>query len=263
MGPTRIAALPSTSAHTHRCSFTKRTSQDALIPTMGNPSTIPVLQMVITLLALSECLPISTGGRTPAAHRQYPHSNVLPSLLADKHTKAVIQNMEKLWIEKFQKSDYFKQLPDTLQEDVKEFLNSRTRNILGGDQSWNTQEHVLRKPLPSSSIGNMKSVIDSTKSSGIKTIVGKQSSPGDMSKLDKSKSDNVTVVMVSGKTDHRSKRSYGRMRHFNNRISPYLSNGPIDITYTHVVPCVYADRYYCLNGGTCVFVGALDLKTCR
>lgn len=37
----------------------------------------------------------------------------------------------------------------------------------------------------------------------------------------------------------------------------------VSITYGHVVPCEYKDRFYCMNGGTCVFVGALDIKTCR
>ncbi|CAL1542165.1 unnamed protein product [Lymnaea stagnalis] len=37
----------------------------------------------------------------------------------------------------------------------------------------------------------------------------------------------------------------------------------LSITYGHVMPCEYQDRYYCMNGGTCVFVGALKLKTCR
>ena len=31
----------------------------------------------------------------------------------------------------------------------------------------------------------------------------------------------------------------------------------------HTSPCNWADRYYCLNRGTCVFVHALEIKTCR
>ncbi|BFZ11675.1 hypothetical protein BsWGS_14713 [Bradybaena similaris] len=37
----------------------------------------------------------------------------------------------------------------------------------------------------------------------------------------------------------------------------------LSITYGHVMPCEYKDRFYCMNAGTCVFVGALDIKTCR
>ncbi|XP_033736249.1 uncharacterized protein LOC117324480 isoform X2 [Pecten maximus] len=32
---------------------------------------------------------------------------------------------------------------------------------------------------------------------------------------------------------------------------------------SHVIPCSYSDRHYCLNAGTCVLVAALDIKTCR
>ncbi|KAK3599644.1 hypothetical protein CHS0354_029105 [Potamilus streckersoni] len=31
----------------------------------------------------------------------------------------------------------------------------------------------------------------------------------------------------------------------------------------HTSPCNAEDRHYCLNEGTCVFVGALEIKTCR
>lgn len=32
---------------------------------------------------------------------------------------------------------------------------------------------------------------------------------------------------------------------------------------SHVIPCSFSDRHYCLNAGTCVLVAALDIKTCR
>lgn len=31
----------------------------------------------------------------------------------------------------------------------------------------------------------------------------------------------------------------------------------------HTTPCDNADRHYCMNGGTCLYVPALQLKTCR
>uniref|UniRef100_A0A0B7BBJ4 EGF-like domain-containing protein n=1 Tax=Arion vulgaris TaxID=1028688 RepID=A0A0B7BBJ4_9EUPU len=37
----------------------------------------------------------------------------------------------------------------------------------------------------------------------------------------------------------------------------------VSITYGHVMPCEHKDRFYCMNGGTCVYVGALDIRTCR
>ncbi|XP_046575611.1 uncharacterized protein LOC124283664 [Haliotis rubra] len=259
MAPSHTNALPATTQHGyHRYSFTKRTSQDALIPTMGCTFFLPLLQLIVTLLALSECLPIPTGGTTPGITSQYPATNALPVPITADATRAVIQSMEKLWIQRFENSDYFKQLPKGLQEDVKEFLNSRTRNILQGDQSLTSQENNLRKNIPRPHGGDSLSVTDSLKSNEI-TLEAKRNG---QDSLDKSKSNNVTVVVGPTRPGHRSRRSYGRS-YLDNRISPYLSGGPIDITYTHVVPCVYADRYYCLNGGTCVFVGALDLKTCR
>lgn len=260
MAPSHTNALPARTQHGYRYSFTKRTSQDAPIPTMGSTFTLQLLQLIITLLALSECLPIPTGGTTPGITSQYPVTNALPVPFTADATRAVIQSMEKLWIQRFENSDYFKQLPKGLQEDVKDFLNSRTRNILEGDQSLNSQENNLRNNIPSPRGGDSISVSDSLKSKEI-TLEAKDPGPESPS-LDKSKSSNITVVVEPTRAGHRSKRSYGRS-YLDNRISPYLSGGPIDITYTHVVPCVYADRYYCLNGGTCVFVGALDLKTCR
>nr|KAG5692498.1 hypothetical protein BaRGS_018703 [Batillaria attramentaria] len=57
----------------------------------------------------------------------------------------------------------------------------------------------------------------------------------------------------------RSYRSYG----MNSRIRTQMLAHRLSISYRHVQPCDYADRFYCMNGGTCVFVGALDIKTCR
>ncbi|XP_059174182.1 uncharacterized protein LOC131954481 [Physella acuta] len=35
------------------------------------------------------------------------------------------------------------------------------------------------------------------------------------------------------------------------------------ISFGHVSPCELKDRHFCMHGGTCVFVAALDIKTCR
>ena len=64
----------------------------------------------------------------------------------------------------------------------------------------------------------------------------------------------------------RPKRSYSRRRMsygMNGRIRAQMLAHRLSISYRHVQPCSYKDRYYCMNGGTCVFVGALDIKTCR
>ncbi|KAL8623871.1 hypothetical protein ACOMHN_002199 [Nucella lapillus] len=57
----------------------------------------------------------------------------------------------------------------------------------------------------------------------------------------------------------RRRISYG----MNSRIRAQMLAHRLSISYRHVQPCSYKDRYYCMNGGTCVFVGALDIKTCR
>lgn len=62
---------------------------------------------------------------------------------------------------------------------------------------------------------------------------------------------------------HRHKRfsDWGDMH---NKITPNMSPDVLNPFHnTHLVPCSHADRYFCLNGGICVLVKALDIKTCR
>ena len=73
--------------------------------------------------------------------------------------------------------------------------------------------------------------------------------------------DDLRGVLLS-----RPKRSFSRRRMsygMNGRIRAQMLAHRLSISYRHVQPCSYKDRYYCMNGGTCVFVGALDIKTCR
>lgn len=63
--------------------------------------------------------------------------------------------------------------------------------------------------------------------------------------------------------NRRSIRSLGISYGMNGRIRTHMQAHRLSISYRHVQPCTYADRFYCMNGGTCVFVGALDIKTCR
>ena len=73
--------------------------------------------------------------------------------------------------------------------------------------------------------------------------------------------DDLQGVLLS-----RPKRSFSRRRMgygMNGRIRAQMLAHRLSISYRHVQPCSYKDRYYCMNGGTCVFVGALDIKTCR
>uniref|UniRef100_A0A0B7A7A2 EGF-like domain-containing protein n=1 Tax=Arion vulgaris TaxID=1028688 RepID=A0A0B7A7A2_9EUPU len=69
---------------------------------------------------------------------------------------------------------------------------------------------------------------------------------------------NVSSYLDSSDYLSRTRRSPDRKRKRNGHHFVHLS-----ITYGHVMPCQHKDRFYCMNGGTCVFVGALDIKTCR
>ena len=74
------------------------------------------------------------------------------------------------------------------------------------------------------------------------------------------------AVDLQGVLLSRPKRSFSRRRMsygMNGRIRAQMLAHRLSISYRHVQPCSYKDRYYCMNGGTCVFVGALDIKTCR
>lgn len=49
-----------------------------------------------------------------------------------------------------------------------------------------------------------------------------------------------------------------------NKISPRVHHRRRRPYYnSHLQACAPEDRYYCLNGGTCVFVGVLEVTTCR
>lgn len=69
---------------------------------------------------------------------------------------------------------------------------------------------------------------------------------------------NVSSYLDSSAYLSRTRRSPSRSRKRNGPQYVHLS-----ITYGHVMPCEHKDRFYCMSGGTCVFVGALDIKTCR
>ncbi|XP_045171507.1 uncharacterized protein LOC123533740 [Mercenaria mercenaria] len=63
-------------------------------------------------------------------------------------------------------------------------------------------------------------------------------------------------------------RNFRRRRSFFSDLGIGLEsafeNDETDVVFgAHTSPCDYADRHYCLNGGTCVFLGALEMKTCR
>lgn len=58
---------------------------------------------------------------------------------------------------------------------------------------------------------------------------------------------------------HRQKRSF-----FGFDLEKAFEGDTSDVIFgAHTSPCDHADRHYCLNGGTCIFLGALEIKTCR
>ena len=61
---------------------------------------------------------------------------------------------------------------------------------------------------------------------------------------------------------HRRRQRMMRMRKFRLRMRQHIRR-QLAITYGHVSPCPWRDRFYCMNGGTCVIIGDLDVKTCR
>lgn len=82
----------------------------------------------------------------------------------------------------------------------------------------------------------------------------------------------VSEILEESTYLSRTRRSYNkqrrgyrrrlRMRRFRMRMRTYIRR-QLAINYGHVSPCGYHDRYYCMNGGTCVIIGDLDIKTCR
>ena len=82
---------------------------------------------------------------------------------------------------------------------------------------------------------------------------------------------NVSRFLDSNAYLSRTRRSSYRSRYLRRRrlysrnSSRYMARlrGMASIHYNHVRPCLRRDRYYCMNRGTCVFVAALDIKTCR
>ena len=70
------------------------------------------------------------------------------------------------------------------------------------------------------------------------------------------------TIHVQGHRKQRHRRSfYFDFDMFN---SDFEDSEETDVIFSaHTSPCNWSDRFYCLNGGTCVFVHALEIKTCR
>ncbi|XP_005090820.1 uncharacterized protein LOC101848794 [Aplysia californica] len=77
---------------------------------------------------------------------------------------------------------------------------------------------------------------------------------------------NVSSILDSSiylsRTKRRSPRRRSRHPAFKARFLQHMRR-QLAINYGHVTPCEYKDRFYCMNGGTCVIIGTLDIKTCR
>ena len=70
------------------------------------------------------------------------------------------------------------------------------------------------------------------------------------------------TIHVPGHRKHRQRRSF--FFDFDLFNTDFEDSEETDVVFSaHTSPCNWADRFYCLNGGTCVFVHALEIKTCR
>jgi hypothetical protein len=67
---------------------------------------------------------------------------------------------------------------------------------------------------------------------------------------------------LPGLRNYRRRRSF--FSDFGFGLESAFENDDTEVVFgAHTSPCDYVDRHYCLNGGTCVFLGALEVKTCR
>ncbi|KAL3873897.1 hypothetical protein ACJMK2_036976 [Sinanodonta woodiana] len=68
-----------------------------------------------------------------------------------------------------------------------------------------------------------------------------------------------TIVVPEHMQHQRHRRSF----FFGFPENGLFEEDPGVVFSAHTSPCKSEDRHYCLNEGTCVFVGALEIKTCR
>ena len=69
-----------------------------------------------------------------------------------------------------------------------------------------------------------------------------------------------TIVVPGHRKQRRRRRSF--YMDFDSFFE-FPEEEPDVVFSAHTSPCDWSDRKYCLNGGTCVFVHALEIKTCR
>ena len=79
----------------------------------------------------------------------------------------------------------------------------------------------------------------------------------------KSKTNTAHDVLRRRQKYQRRRRSFS-LWDYGFSLDEAFEDDTSDVVFgAHTSPCDIADRHYCLNGGTCVFVGALEIKTCR
>lgn len=67
---------------------------------------------------------------------------------------------------------------------------------------------------------------------------------------------------LPGLLNYRRRRSF--LSDFGFQLESAFEGDTSEVVFgAHTSPCDYEDRHYCLNGGTCIFLGALEMKTCR
>ncbi|KAK6182718.1 hypothetical protein SNE40_010339 [Patella caerulea] len=233
---------------------------------MAEVTVIVVFQMLLSLLAICECLPLtipdSSARRAPpgpVVGEDFP-SIQLPKL-ANYYTELLKRNMRDIETQTSESSKNFEddQNSKVTWNDFLTFLNlnlpnikhkrklSQEKRLKQNSEDLNALVASDSRVLPYNSNLNHKSTQSDTQSM--------DSVPSDFTK-------DVPSTNSSGALLHKNPRT---KRSLFNRFPSFMYSPPLelDFTYTHVVACLHSDRYYCLNGGRCVYVGALDIKTCR
>lgn len=167
-----------------------------------------------------------------------------------------VKKMEDIVKRRVYQYDTFLTAVQHLPDDISETMEQA--NLSNENSTWlheredpasigNTQANELLLPEYKLSDENVGSVVEEV----IKAVTARKV-PKDTRFWQK-----LSEYLDSSSYRSRSRRSpEGRKR----KGHRYLH---LSITYGHVMPCEYKDRFYCMNGGTCVFVDALDIKTCR
>ena len=210
----------------------RRTAQNARRFTMGDKSTIPILQIIFALLALSECLPLSGGGS--------PESPSRPSRSARTTGE---KQLDRMWIP--QSLEHTGHLPANMPSNVEDsneeqsdimFPQSVLLNARGLELEDSNSNNKLKSRNPHEVLANEdRNVLRAGNGSEV------------------TRKDNY----------HRAKRSYLELtlRDLDNLILSSLSRNLHPFS-SNKLPCGSEWDDYCFNGGKCNYIPYLDKHKC-